>query len=146
MSREIEDSCKYIRDKWEEIKRDFIEASPGKYLALTTTHRTPREQFELYKQGRTMGTDGKWYVQDKAKIVTNVNGSELVGAHNYYPSRAIDVAVVDNQTGKYLWDEKWYYPLREIAKRYSLTWGGDWKSIKDFPHLEVPKYKEYQEV
>lgn len=144
-TKEIEDAVKPIRDHWEEIKRDFIEASPGKYLVLTTVHRTSEEQFGLFKQGRTMGTDGKWYIQDKAKIVTNVDGSDVLGPHNYKPSRAIDVAVVDNQSGKYLWDDRYYEPLGAIAVRYGLEWGGNWKSIKDMPHIQVPKYKEYKE-
>lgn len=145
-TKDIDDATKPIRDHWEEIKRDYFEVVPGKYLVLTCVHRSPDEQLELYGRGRTKGSDGKWYVQDKAKIVTNVDGVTVLGAHNYRPSRAIDVMVVDNTTGRETWDERFYTPLHNIAKRYNLTWGGDWKSIKDMPHFEVPNYKTYQEA
>lgn len=143
-SRDIQDAAQPIRSVWENIKNDFIEKSPGHYLELTTVHRTPAEQFELFKKGRTMGTDGKWVIQDKTQVVTNVDGTTILGSHNYHPARAIDVAVVDNQSGKFLWDDKYYQPLGDIAKRYNLEWGGDWKSFKDMPHIEIPDYKNYK--
>lgn len=143
-TKDINDAAKPIRDKWEEIKNAFFESNPGKYLVLSCVYRSPDEQLELFKKGRILGTDGKWYIQDKAKVVTNVDGVSLLGAHNYKPSRAIDVAVVDNSTGKYLWEEKFYYSLLEIAKRVGLESGGGWKSIKDWPHLQIANYKEHQ--
>lgn len=145
-TKDINDAAKPLRDNWESIKNEFFKSNPGKYLVLSCVYRSPDEQLELFKQGRTLGTDGKWYIQDKAKIVTNVDGTTVVGAHNYKPSRAIDVAVVDNQTGKYLWEEKYYYCLLEIAKGLGLESGGGWKSIKDWPHIQVPNYKTYTEA
>lgn len=142
-TKDINDSVKEIRDKWDEIKNEYFKRMPGKYLVLSCVHRTPAEQLELFKKGRSLGSDGKWYVQDKAKIVTNVDGHTVLGAHNYKPARAIDVAVVDNQTGKYLWEEKYYFPLLQIAQRCGLESGGGWKSIKDWPHIQVPNYKDY---
>src|SRR5438105_1728110 len=143
---EINDACKAIRDAWDGIKTAFFEVEPGHYLELTCVYRSPEEQFELFKQGRTMDTSGEWIIQDKEKVVTNVDGRKVKGAHNYKPARAIDVCVVDNQTGKRLWDEKWYQPLVEIAKKHNLVEGGTWRSIKDWPHLEVPDYKHYKEA
>lgn len=145
-TKDIQDACKAIRDHWEETKRDFIEKSPGFYLELTAVFRSPEEQFELYKRGRTMGTDGKWVIQDKSKVVTNVDGYNVVGAHNYKPSRAVDVVVVDNQSGKYTWDEQRYHCLVDIAKHYGLESGGSWNSFKDWPHIQVRDYKNYSEI
>ena len=144
-TKDIADAGKPIRDRWEEIKRDYFQAMPGKYLVLTCVYRSPSEQFELFKKGRTQGGDGKWTVGNKSDIVTNVDGVTVVGAHNYRPSRAVDVMVVDNQTGKATWDIEFYLPLHDIAVRYGLEWGGDWKSIKDYPHLQFANYKSYIE-
>ena len=145
-TKDINDACKAIRDNWESITTEFIRRNAGKYLVLTCVYRSPDEQLDLFKKGRIKGADGKWYIQDKAKIVTNVDGVTILGAHNYKPARAIDVAVVDNQTGKFLWEEKHYFPLLQIAKGVGLESGGAWKSIKDWPHLQVPDYKNYKEL
>jgi len=145
-TKDIEGAVRPIRENWDEIRQTYAKLNPGKYLVLSCVHRSPEEQLELFKQGRTLGADGKWYIQDKAKIVTNVDGTTILGAHNYKPSRAIDVAVVDNQTGKYLWEEKYYYSLLEIAKGVGLESGGGWKSLKDWPHIQVPNYKTYVEA
>lgn len=142
-TKDINDAVKEIKDRWDEIKNLYFQRMPGKYLVLSCVHRSPAEQLELFKKGRILGSDGKWYVQDKAKIVTNVDGYSILGAHNYKPARAIDVAVVDNATGKYLWEESNYLCLGPIVKAMGLEWGGYWKAIKDFPHIQVPKYKDY---
>lgn len=142
-SKTIEDAVKEIKEKWYEIRQSYAKSMSGKYLVLSCVHRPPSEQLELFKKGRRLGTDGKWYIQNKAAIVTNVDGYKILGAHNYKPARAIDVAVVDNQTGKYLWEESYYRCLGPIAKAVGLEWGGYWTSIKDMPHIQVPNYKEY---
>lgn len=143
MSTDINDACKLIQDKWDEIRNEFFKRSPGKYLVLTTVYRSPEEQFKLFKEGREQTSAGDWVVKDKSQVVTNVDGFKIIGAHNYHPSHAIDVAVVDNSSGKVLWEEACYYPLVDIASSVGLVSGGTWKSLKDWPHLEVPNYKEY---
>lgn len=142
----ITDSCKVIQDAWDLIKRDFFTIiPPNHYLDITCVYRSPMEQFELFMQGRTMGMDGEWHVEDKDKVVTNVDGYKILGAHNYFPARAIDVCVKNNQTGEVLWDTKWYKPLIDIVKKYNLIEGGTWRAIKDWPHIEVQDYKNYVE-
>lgn len=143
-SKSLDDACKAIRDVWDNIKNDFFALVPGHYLEIDCSHRSPAEQADLFMQGRII-SGGIWVVSDKTKVVTNVDGVQNVGAHNYYPSRAIDVRVVDNQIGKTLWNPEWYKPLIEIAARYGLVDGGSWKSIQDWPHLEVKDFKNYKE-
>jgi peptidoglycan L-alanyl-D-glutamate endopeptidase CwlK len=143
-TRDIVDAAKPIKDNWETIKTEYSNVVLGKKLVITCVHRSPEEQLELYKKGRILGTDEKWVVQDKAKIVTNVDGKEILGAHNYRPARAIDVMVVDKTTGRETWEAKYYLPLGPIVRKLGLTWGGDWKSIKDLPHIEVKDYKNYK--
>lgn len=52
-------------------------------------HRSPEEQFELYKKGRKL-VDRKWVIEDKGKIVTYKDGYEKKSEHNEYPSLAVD--------------------------------------------------------
>ena len=151
-TKDIADAAKPIRDVWENITNEYIQHNPGKYLILTSVHRPPKEQFALYQKGRTQAFDGSWIVSDKSEIVTNVDGYKIKGAHNYYPARAIDVAVVDNQTGTVSWKESYYLSLGTIAKRFGLAWGGDWdgdgdrtdQKLHDLPHIEIKNYKNYK--
>ena len=36
------------------------------------------------------------------------------------------------------WDRNYYELLGILAVKYQLIWGGDWRSIDDYPHLELP--------
>lgn len=143
-TKEINDAAFPLRDHWDEIKRDFFAKVPGVYLEVDCVYRSPEEQFELYKKGRNKTDKGLWVVTDREAIVTNIDGYKIKGAHNYNPARAIDVCAVNNQTGKRSWKEEWYTPLIEIAERYNLVSGGKWKSLKDFPHIEIRDFKNYQ--
>lgn len=143
MSKIIQDCVKLLQTSWPEIVKQHSLDKPEYHLVITTSFRDPKEQFELFKKGRTMDTQGNWITTDKSQIVTNVDGYKILGAHNYYPSRAIDVAVVSNKTGKITWEEKYYHPLLDIAKRLGLESGGSWTSIKDWPHIQIKNYKEY---
>jgi len=151
-TKDIADAAKPIRDVWENITNEYIQHNPGKYLSLTSVYRPPEEQFSLYQKGRKKDSNGNWVVSDKSQVVTNVDGHKTKGAHNYYPSRAIDVAVFDNQTGKASWKEKDYLVLGAISKRFGLVWGGDWdgdgdrtdQQLHDLPHIEVKDYKNYK--
>jgi peptidoglycan L-alanyl-D-glutamate endopeptidase CwlK len=84
------------------------------------------EQQRLYAKGRTA----------PGRKVTNVDGVRQMSNHNYLPARAVDVAVVVN--GKVSWDPDDYMPLGPLAERYGLVWGGNWKTLRDYPHLELP--------
>lgn len=50
--------------------------------------------------------------------------------------------------GSVTWDWKYYYPLADLMKQAAkdlnvpLEWGGDWKSLKDGPHFQLP-FKQY---
>lgn len=37
---------------------------------------------------------------------------------------------------------KWFAAVAEIAKRHGLKWGGDWRSLKDYPHLYFGNCKD----
>ena len=53
-------------------------------------HRSPSEQFELFKKGRELQSDGTW--KKVGSVVTNIDGKSKKSKHNYLPSLAVDVA------------------------------------------------------
>ena len=103
-------------------------------------YRTPNEQFELYKKGRTF-QGGKWV--KTGTTVTNLDGKTKLSNHNYSPSTAIDIAPypIDwNDTDR-------FEALAEVVKKaaktvgVSIQWGGDWVTPIDMPHYELKDKK-----
>lgn len=107
--------------------------------------RTIDEQNALYAQGRTK----------PGKIVTNAKGGSSF--HNY--AIAFDFAFLVN--GKEIsWDinKDWdgdkiadWMEVVNLFKKAGYEWGGDWKSLKDYPHIQKSfgytwqqLYKKYQ--
>ena len=101
-------------------------------------HRTPEDQFELFKKGRER-IDGWWQVVDKSKVVTNLDGYTKNSKHNYYPSKAVDVVPYPLDWN----DIERFKLLASVVKRKAMElgidveWGGDWKSFKDYPHWQI---------
>lgn len=83
---------------------------------LISGFRDPELQAHLYAQGRTR----------PGPIVTNAKPGQ--SKHNRNPAEATD----------------WSYPIRfkatfgKLAREVGLRWGGDFKSINDPPHVELP--------
>ena len=98
--------------------------------------RTKEEQFELYKQGRTL-KDGKWITT--GKTVTNLDGTIKVSKHNHSPSLAIDIAPYPIDWSNLDRFKELALVVKDAAATVgvSITWGGDWKSFKDYPHYEI---------
>lgn len=128
-----------------------IEAAwqPAWAIRIVQGLRTIQEQNNLYAQGRTM----------PGKIVTNAKGGSSY--HNY--ALAIDFALLHDKDGNgsyetLSWnveDPGWH----EVVKAFEAKgwyWGGNFSSIKDYPHLEksfgfkpselLKRYKEGQYV
>jgi peptidoglycan L-alanyl-D-glutamate endopeptidase CwlK len=65
-------------------------------------------------------------------------------AHNCAPAMAVDLFRI-TQTGGASFDRPWYEgTIAPIAKAAGLVWGGDWKSIKDMPHVELPGFEPFK--
>lgn len=81
----------------------------------------------LYAQGRTK----------PGKIVTQRNGT--TNPSNHQSSLAADFAM-KSKHGPIVWNDDafWDY-LGHCARAAGLTWGGDWKSPVDKPHIEWPE-------
>lgn len=93
--------------------------------------RTIEDQQRLYAQGRT--TPGP--------VVTNCDGvvkrSNHQGTPDHYDGLGRAVDCVFWVEGKVSWEGPWSL-YGETAKDLGLVWGGEWKSLPDRPHIELP--------
>lgn len=128
-SRSMSDCHELLQKRYSALKKDF-ELKTGRQLFETCTWRSKAKQAKLYASGRT----------SPGPILTQIDGVSRRSRHNVYPSEAVDVCVdIDPGPGKHpVWDAASYEPLRELAVKHKLNWGGAWKNFKDLPHLELP--------
>lgn len=94
--------------------------------------RTAAEQFSLYQIGRTK----------PGRIVTNADGYHIKSNHQIKDDgfgHAVDCHFVID--GKAVWEvpDTWWKAYGSLAQAVGLTWGGNWKSFPDRPHVELPK-------
>ncbi|MER2040790.1 MAG: M15 family metallopeptidase [Desemzia incerta] len=103
------------------IKRAYKE---GIYVQISSGFRSFADQNALYAQGRTKS----------GNVVTNARG----GYSNHNFGLAIDYFLVSDDGSKALWtvNDKWKR-VAAIGKELGFSWGGDWKSFPDYPHLEM---------
>ncbi|PZD96429.1 M15 family peptidase [Paenibacillus sambharensis] len=103
----------------------------GITILITDGFRSKEEQDALYRQGRS----------DEGPVVTHAQGGESY--HNY--GLAIDFALRTDD-GDVIWDlsydgngngESDWMEVVSIAKDLGFTWGGDWASFRDYPHLQM---------
>lgn len=103
---------------------DFLSAckSAGIDVLIYCTYRSPEEQNELYKIGRSL----------PGKIVTNARGGQ--SWHNFHA--AFDFVPMVN--GKPQWaDKKLYAKCGAIAESLDLEWAGRWTgSLKETAHCQ----------
>lgn len=133
-SRDLAHARRDLAAKVRELQVRFAAANPGKYLQVTCTYRTPREQQELFAQGRTK----------PGLKVTWIDGVRKLSKHNMSPAEAVDLAVVDDPDGPegpikpvIKWkDRPAYLSMGEIAESLDLQWGGRWRKV-DACHVEV---------
>ena len=107
-------------------------------ITIVYGYRSITEQMELYKKGREL-VEGRWVVKDKNGIVTYCDGIYTRSKHNNFPATAIDVAPYPiDWTNTQRFNELSEVVKNIISKKnIPLVWGGDFKSIKDYPHWEL---------
>jgi peptidoglycan LD-endopeptidase CwlK len=130
VSKDITYCHPYLKERWPQVLARFREDT-GNDLVITCTWRSVKEQQRLYSLGRTV----------MGQIVTNCDGVEKKSNHNYFPARAVDVAVnIAQDAVKEIinWQKHYYVPLGPICKDLGLVWGGGWVNFKDYPHIEIP--------
>ena len=111
------------------IVRQFVEQAraAGYRIVIASGRRDMEEQAKLYAKGRTA----------PGGIVTQAQPGD--SAHNF--GLAVDFAF-GNAIGQPTWPENAPWgAVAAIGKRLGLEWGGDWKTFKDRPHLELPTWK-----
>jgi len=117
-----------LHPKAREIFKSFIEECESlnseTCLRISQGLRTFIEQQNLYNQGRG---------QSKLPIVTNSKAGQSY--HNY--GLAIDLVEMDGLGNN---ECDWKFDMSSLlttAKKHGITWGGNFKSIKDKPHFEI---------
>jgi peptidoglycan L-alanyl-D-glutamate endopeptidase CwlK len=131
-SRDITHCHIYLQTRWPALLKLFREKT-NMDLIITCTWRSEEEQLRLWKQGRT----------EPGKIVTNIDGYTKKSMHNFFPSKALDVAIdteISEEKVKVSWNEEHYKPLIGICESVGLVSGGSWQNFKDWPHVELPKH------
>ena len=126
-SRRIEDLCPELQPICIDWMLKVKEA--GHVAIIICTWRSPAEQLAVFNSGAS-----------KRKI----------GPHNYVDgngrpaSKAFDFCILVN--GKVTWSTTLdadkdgtpdYIELGKIGKGLGLEFGGDWKSLKDYDHLQL---------
>lgn len=102
-------------------------AAQGLKIQIGETLRTKEEQDRLYAQGRTI----------PGKIVTNAPGSTYSSFHQW--GTAFDFFRNDGK-GAYNEFGNFFGRVGEIGVSLGLEWGGNWKSIVDKPHFQLPDW------
>lgn len=100
----------------------------GQSFWAVSGHRAYAEQQKLYDQGRTA----------PGKVVTNAKGGQ--SAHNF--GIAVDLVrdgLIDRAGIQPDYAPESYEPLRLLAPKHGLVWGGSWK-FRDNPHVQMPNY------
>lgn len=120
-----------IRDEVQEIIKECNSIlAENIQVRIVQGLRTIEEQDNLYSLGRTK----------PGKKVTNAKGGSSF--HNY--GLAVDFCLLINNK-EISWDihkdfdkdnKADWLEIVEIFKKYGFKWGGDFKSIKDYPHFE----------
>lgn len=95
--------------------------------------RTRAQILELYAQGRTKPGAIVTNVKDTATAPHAMRGGKLFAA-DVAPDNATATGPVWN-------DEAKFRVIGERARAAGLTWGGDFKSLKDMPHIEDPEWR-----
>ena len=129
MSRRVDDLVPEMQSKMREFAG--VMAERGVPFMLTRTLCTPKEQADLYAQGRTK----------PGNIVTwTLKSRHLLG-------EAFDIAILKD--GKPVWDTKVdvnkdgifdYLEAGQIGEEIGLVWGGRWAK-PDYPHFQLGEVK-----
>ena len=123
MSRDIS----LLHPKLQKIVPEIIQYCARLDLPVLVTDgfRTKAEQDAIYAKGRT----------EPGTIVTQVRWPN--SAHNW----GVAFDFCRNVRGREYDDgDRFFERVAEIAKRFGLEWGGDWKNFVDKPHLQLAEF------
>lgn len=123
-SRDLKDLRADVRANVE-ILLSLCRAQEMKVL-ITQTKRDNEYQAYLYAQGRTR----------PGSIVTNSKTTTFHGA-------GLAVDFCQNIKGAEYKEAAFFQNVAILAKHMGFSWGGDWKSFPDFPHLQWDNHGKY---
>ena len=111
--------CESLKEKVPILLKNInARLGDGIEVAIFETYRSPSRQLYLYKKGRSKLKYGK-----------------------HCEGKAVDFVVKKN--GNWTWDMKdervkrAYFIIGEEAVKLGLQWGGNWKTFKDYVHVQV---------
>ncbi len=106
-------------------------------------HRTPAEQFEIFKKGRRFDPEsGKFVKIPGATTFTPLDGFDKKSRHNFLGAQAVDI-ILFQPNGEILKAGKEEKKIETGADKFGLTWGGNFKN-EDMPHIEIPKERLFK--
>lgn len=119
-------------------------------VRITQTLRTFPEQTALYAQGRTTKGPNASKKDPLGDTVTDAKAGQSY--HNYGVALDIVLLIDDKEVS---WDRlkdfdgdkvpDWMEVVK-VFKDAGWSWGGDWKSRKDYPHFEKTFGKTWQQL
>lgn len=131
--RNIKDLHPKLKEKVKELKKKCTDK--GIKIGIGECVRTVTEQDALYAKGRTTA----------GSVVTNARGSSYSSMHQW--GVAVDFYLImdvdkDGKTSDDAFNDATglFEEVGKIGKSIGLEWGGDWKSIKDKPHFQLPDW------
>ncbi len=110
------------------------EAAARRFVVAAKAMLPPNIDIQIIAGTRTFAEQNALYAQGRTKpgfIVTKARGGHSY--HNF--GLAWDIGLFSGR--KYLTASPWYDRLGALAKDHRLTWGGDWKTLRDTPHYQV---------
>lgn len=120
-----------ISDLRDDVKQNVIMwkalcASRGLNVLITSTLRDDEYQATLYAQGRTK----------PGNIITNA-------PYTTFHGQGLAFDFCKNVRGHEYDDLSFFKNAAAIAKTMGFTWGGDWRSFVDRPHLQWDNHTAY---
>ena len=122
-----------LQKKVVKLQKECLKA--GIKIKIGECLRTVAEQNALYAKGRTA----------PGYIVTNAKGNSYSSMHQWGVAFDFFLDMDVDKDGKTSDDAfnnatRLFNKVGAIGKKLGLEWGGDWKSIKDLPHFQLPDW------
>lgn len=123
-----------IRDKALAAYQEAVEVTPkGVHPFVVEGCRSFQRSTDLYNQpwdGKD--NDGDKKIDEADEKVSNSKAGQSY--HNY--GLALDFMLQINNKDSWNVDKNWIL-VANVFKKHGFDWGGDWKSFKDYPHVEM---------
>ena len=108
------------------------ETATKRKWGISDGRRTMKQQEAIYAQGRTA----------PGKVVSNARPGS--SAHNFGLAADLWPLTPDGKNFDWNASRDLFTQMGKIAVGLGLTWGGNFKSIFDAPHVEHPRWRDQQ--